>query len=149
MTDVDWEGQAAVVGGNLAAALSRSGRRVVLIDGSGSSGTLTRLFGMQDRAGLSELLAESLAPVRPSGSGDVVSVLPAGRARLEGADPERLREVITQLAGDGGLVVIVGAPIQASPVRSPWPARLTPSSSLPDATDPGARTLHSPVSRCA
>jgi len=116
VTDVDWEGQAAVVGGNLAAALSRSGRRVVLIDGSGSSGTLTRLFGMQDRAGLSELLAESLAPVRPSGGGDIVSVLPAGRARLEGADPVRLHEVITQLAGDGGLVVIVGAPIQASPV---------------------------------
>jgi capsular polysaccharide biosynthesis protein/Mrp family chromosome partitioning ATPase len=116
VTDVDWEGQAAVVGGNLAAALSRSGRHVVLIDGSGSSGTLTRLFGMQDRAGLSELLAESLAPVRPSGTGDVVSVLPAGRARLEGADPERLREVFMQLAGDGGLVVIVGAPIQASPV---------------------------------
>ena len=116
VTDVDSEGQAAVVGANMAAALSRSGRHVVLIDGSGSSGTLTRLFGMQDRAGLSELLAEGLDPMRPAGGGDTVSILPAGRARLEGADPDRLREVITQLVGDGGLVVMVGAPIQASAV---------------------------------
>ena len=116
VTDVDSEGQAAIVGANLAAALSRSGRHVVLIDGSGSAGTLTRLFGMQDRAGLSELLTEGLDPMRPAGGGDTVSILPAGRARLEGADPERLREVIRQLAGDDGLVVIVGAPIQASAV---------------------------------
>jgi capsular polysaccharide biosynthesis protein/Mrp family chromosome partitioning ATPase len=116
VTDVDSEGQAAVVGANLAAALSRSGRHVVLIDGSGSAGTLTRLFGMQDRAGLAELLTEGLDAVRPAGGGDTVSILPAGRARLEGADPERLRGVIRQLAGDDGLVVIVGAPIQASAV---------------------------------
>jgi hypothetical protein len=71
---------------------------------------------MHDRAGLSEMLAEGLAPARSAGGGEAISVLPAGRARLEGADPERLREIIAQLAGDDGLVVIVGAPIQASPV---------------------------------
>ena len=48
--------------------------------------------------------------------GRSLSLLPAGRARLDGADPEQLREVIAKLAGDDGLVVIVGAPIQASPV---------------------------------
>ncbi len=116
VTDVDREGQAAVVGANLAAALSRFGRHVVLVDGAGAGGTVTRLNDWQDRAGLSELLAEDLAAVRPTDRDGLLSILPAGRARLEGADPERLREIFTALAGDDGLVVIVGAPIQASPV---------------------------------
>jgi Mrp family chromosome partitioning ATPase len=54
--------------------------------------------------------------VRPADPDRALSVLPTGRAPLEGADPERLREIISILAGDDGLVVIVGAPIQASPV---------------------------------
>lgn len=115
VTDVDWEGEAAVVGANLASALSRSGRRVVLVDGAGASGAVTRLHGMADRAGLSDLLADGFDPVSPAG-GDTLSILPAGQARLEGADPERLREIIALLAGDDGLALIVGAPIEASPV---------------------------------
>jgi capsular polysaccharide biosynthesis protein len=116
VTDTDWEGEAGVVGANLAAALSRFGRHVVLIDGTGVGGTITRLHDWQERPGLSELLADGLTPVRPADPDRALSVLPTGRAPLEGADPERLREIISILAGDDGLVVIVGAPIQASPV---------------------------------
>jgi capsular polysaccharide biosynthesis protein len=116
VTDVDREGEAAVVGANLAAALSRFGRRVFLVDGAGVGGTVTRINGMQDRAGLSELLADGLVPVRRADREGSLSLLPAGRARLDGADPEQLREIVAKLAGDDGLVVIVGAPIQVSPV---------------------------------
>lgn len=116
VTDADWEGQAAVVGGNLAAALSRFGRRVVLVDGAGQGGTITRINGWQERAGLAETLAEGLNPVRPEDGVRALSILPAGRAPLEGADPARLRKTFGELAGDDGIVVIVGAPVQASPV---------------------------------
>ena len=116
VTDADWEGQAAVVAANLAAALSRFGRHVVLVDGSGAGGTISRLHEWQDRDGLAEILAEELAPVRPTASAGALSILPAGRTRIEGADPERLRQIIQELAGKDGLVVIAGAPIQASPV---------------------------------
>jgi capsular polysaccharide biosynthesis protein len=117
VTDADSESEAAIVGANLAAALSRFGRHVVLIDGSGQAGTITRLHGWQDRPGLSEMLSDGLAPVRPDDSTRALSILPAGGAPLEGADPDRLREIIiAALAGEDGLVVIVGAPIQASPV---------------------------------
>jgi receptor protein-tyrosine kinase len=116
VTDADWEGQAAVVAANLAAALSRFGRHVVLVDGSGAGGTITRLHEWQDRPGLSELLADALSPVLPGDGSGALSILPAGGARIEGADPERLRQIIQELAGKDGLVVIAGAPIQASPV---------------------------------
>jgi capsular polysaccharide biosynthesis protein len=116
VTDADWEGQAAVVAANLAAALSRFGRHVVLVDGSGAGGTITRLHDWQDRPGMSELLADGLSPVLSGDPSGALSILPAGRARIEGADPERLRQIIRQLAGEHGLVVIAGAPIQASPV---------------------------------
>jgi capsular polysaccharide biosynthesis protein len=116
VTDADWEGQAAVVGANLAAALSRFGRRVVLVDGAGQGGTITRINGWQERAGLAETLAEGLSPVRPQDSARALSILPAGRAPLEGADPDRLRAMFAELGGDDGIVVVVGAPVQASPV---------------------------------
>jgi capsular polysaccharide biosynthesis protein/Mrp family chromosome partitioning ATPase len=116
VTDVDSEGEAAVLGANLAAALGQFGRHVVLIDGAGAGGTITRLHDWQQRAGLSELLLEGLAPVRPADRAGLLSLLPAGRARLEGADPDRLREIFASLAGDDGLVVVVGAPIQGSPI---------------------------------
>ncbi len=116
VTDTDWEGQAAVVGTNLAGALGRFGRPVVMIDGSGPGGTLTRLNDWQDRPGLSEALADGLEPVRPAGATRALAVMPSGREPLDGADPERLREIIDKLAGEHGLVVIVGGPIQSSPV---------------------------------
>jgi Mrp family chromosome partitioning ATPase len=116
VTDVDSEGEAAVLGANLGAALSQFGRHVVLIDGAGAGGTITRLHDWQQRPGLSELLLEGLAPVRPADRAGLLSLLPAGRARLEGADPDRLREIFESLAGDDGLVVVVGAPIQGSPI---------------------------------
>ena len=114
--DADNEGEAAIVAANLAAALSQFGRHVVLVDGSGAGGTISRLHELNDRPGLSELLPEGLAPVRRTAREDTISILPAGQAPLEGADPERLREVVKTLAGEDAVVVIAGAPIQASPV---------------------------------
>ena len=113
VTDADWEGEAAVVGANLAAALSKLGRPVVLIDGSGPEGTLTALHGWQERDGLSELLANILRPVPRTDTG--VRVVPAGRGEVDGIDPDRLTELLRNLAGEHGIVVIVGGPVQRAP----------------------------------
>jgi succinoglycan biosynthesis transport protein ExoP len=117
VTDVDWEGEAAVVGANLAAALARFGRNVVLIDGAGPDGTLTRLAGRQGRPGLAELLTDhgAVAGSDPPAA-STAGILTAGAAGAEGADPGRLRQVIASLAGDDGIVVLVGAPISAAPL---------------------------------
>ncbi len=116
VTDVDWEGQAAVIGANLAATLGRLGRPVVLVDGAGVGGTLTQLQGLADRAGLTDVVSSDLAVIRPRDETRALPILPAGRSPLDSVDPDRLGEVIDDLAGDDGLVVLVGAPIQTAPV---------------------------------
>ncbi len=116
VTDVDWEGQAAVVGANLASALGRGGRSVVLVDGAGIGGTVTQLQGWADRPGLTDVVSSDLAVAAPPDGIRALPILPAGRAPIDTIDPERLLDVIDALAGDDGLVVLVGAPIQAAPV---------------------------------
>lgn len=114
VVDADWEGEAAVIAANLAAALGGFGRPVVLVDGAGAGGTVTRLQGWQDRPGLAELLDSGRSPIRPTDGGRL-AILPAGRAPLEGADPNRLKVIVDELAGSDGIVVFAGAPIQSSP----------------------------------
>jgi capsular polysaccharide biosynthesis protein len=113
VTDADWEAEAAIVAGNLAAALAKLGRAVVLIDGSGPDGTLTALNGWKGRDGLAELLSDSVRPASRTDAG--VRVVPAGRDEAVAVDPDRMSELIGDLAGQHGVVVIVGGPIQASP----------------------------------
>ncbi|HET9435568.1 MAG TPA: Wzz/FepE/Etk N-terminal domain-containing protein [Candidatus Limnocylindrales bacterium] len=113
VTDADWEAEAAIVAGNLAAALAKLGRPVVLIDGSGPDGTLTALNGWKGRDGLAELLTDSVRPASRTDAG--VRVVPAGHDETAAVDPDRMTELIGALAGQHGVVVIVGGPIQASP----------------------------------
>ena len=116
VTDVDWEGQAAVIGTNLAATLGRSGRQVVLVDGAGVGGTLTRIQGWTDRDGLTDVVSSALTVMTPADGVRALPILPAGRSPIDTIDPDRLQEVIDGLAGDDGLVVLIGAPVQATPV---------------------------------
>ena len=114
--DADSEAEAAVVAGNLAAALGRSGRRTVLIDGTGPGGTVTRMLGWTEREGLADVLSQGLHPGLPDGTGGSLSVLPTGRGALEITDPDRLRTVIAGLTAGDAVAVVVGAPIASSPV---------------------------------
>ena len=113
ITDADWEAEAAIVAGNLAAALAKLGRPVVLVDGAGPDGTLTALNGWKGRDGLAELLSDTVRPVLRSQAG--IRVVPAGRDETVAVDPERMAEVLRALAGENSVVVIVGGPIQAAP----------------------------------
>jgi hypothetical protein len=44
-----------------------------------------------------------------------VRVVPAGRGEVDGIDPDRLTELLRSLAGEHGIVVIVGGPVQRAP----------------------------------
>jgi capsular polysaccharide biosynthesis protein/Mrp family chromosome partitioning ATPase len=116
VTDAEWEGQAGVVATNLAAALGGYGRRVVLVDGAGVGRTITRIHGWTEREGLSDLVSDPARAADLEVGVNALPILPAGRAPLDGADPERLRAIFDALAGQDGILVIAAAPIQAAPV---------------------------------
>lgn len=114
VTDVDWEGEAAIVAANLASALAKLGRRVVLLDGAGRDGTLTKLYRWQDRPGFADALSDSLRPV-PMTESHGVRILPTGTRDPEALDPTRVGELIADLAGEDGMVVVIGGPMKDAP----------------------------------
>lgn len=115
VTDVDWEGQSAVVATNLASALARLGRAVVLIDAAGRSGTVTALHGLTDEAGLSEVLNGDVSPTFETDDGPGVQIMGAGRAPLDVVDPARVQLLVDELLASGRMVVIAIAPVRDEP----------------------------------
>jgi Mrp family chromosome partitioning ATPase len=120
VTDVDWEGQAAVVASNLAAALARLGRPVILVDGAGPRGSTTQLHRLGEAAGLSEILGNESIPNPGSSRSAGVRILPAGQARTDVVDPVRLRAVVDQLTGAGATVIVAAPPIKDAPLTLTW-----------------------------
>ena len=114
VTDVDWEGQAAVVAANLASALGRLGRSVVLVDGAGH-GSLTTLYGLTEETGLSEVLAGELRLNLDSTGEPGVRVVGGGRLSLDVVDPQRVRELLDRLLATDLTVVISVPPIKDAP----------------------------------
>jgi capsular polysaccharide biosynthesis protein len=115
VTDVDWEGQAAVVAANLASALGRLGRSVVLVDGAGHDGSLTTLHGLTDEPGLSEVLAGELRPNLAATGEPGVRMLGGGRLPLDVVDPLRVRELLDAILATDLTVVISVPPIKDAP----------------------------------
>ncbi|HEV7810328.1 MAG TPA: Wzz/FepE/Etk N-terminal domain-containing protein [Candidatus Limnocylindrales bacterium] len=115
VTDVDWEGQSAVVATNIASALARLGRAVVLIDAAGRGGTVTALHGLTDETGLSEVLTGDVSPTFENDDGPGVQIIPAGREPLDVVDPSRVQLLIDELLASGRVVVIAVAPVRDEP----------------------------------
>lgn len=115
VTDVDWEGQAAVVAANLASALGRLGRTVVLIDGAGRDGSLTTLHGLTDQAGLSEVLEGEFWPNLDATGEPGVAIVGGGRLRLDVVDPLRVRKLVDAILTTDLTVVIAVPPIKDAP----------------------------------
>lgn len=115
VTDADWEGQAAVVAANLASALGRLGRSVVLLDGAGPDGSLTALYDMTDAAGLGEILNGELRPDLGPAREPGVHVLGGGRLRLDVVDPVRIRDLLAGVLATDLTVVIAVPPIKEAP----------------------------------
>ena len=125
---VDEEGKSTTVA-NLAVTLARAGRRVILIDADLSSPHLHRLFGLDDRPGLTDLdlgdtrLEEALRPIDLKGEASEadhasrrmdragsLEVLPGGSTLQDKLGFENAVGRIIQRVRDRADIVLVDAP---------------------------------------
>lgn len=117
------DGASSQVASNLAAITARSGRQVVLVDAEHSDLSATRIFRLDDRGGVTDLVDASPADVssrlvRVSGA---LRVLPHGIARNPDAiDADRAAAVITAVLGDAELVIINGGALHQSAGALAW-----------------------------
>jgi polysaccharide biosynthesis transport protein len=117
------DGASSQVAANLAAITARSGRQVVLVDHELSDQSATRIFGLEDRGGVTDLVDASPADVtgrlvRVSG---VLRVLPHGIARNPDAiDVDRASAVISALLDDAELVIVNAGVLHQSAGALAW-----------------------------
>jgi capsular exopolysaccharide synthesis family protein len=128
----DSEGTSRTVA-NMAVALARSGSHVVLIDANMRRPAIDRFFGLDDRAGLSDILsghgdlADALTIVDVGGeqpddvgtngraaTGGLLEVLPAGPPPADAADlleSRAMSELLGELRGRADIVLIDAPPM--------------------------------------
>jgi Mrp family chromosome partitioning ATPase len=117
------DGASSQVAANLAAITARSGRQVVLVDHEQSDLSATRIFGLDDRAGVTDLIDASPADVsgrlvRVSGA---LRVLAHGIARNPDAiDTDRASAVIAALLDDAELVIVNAGVLHQSAGALAW-----------------------------
>ena len=103
------DGASSQVAANLAAITARSGRQVVLVDYEQTDLSATRIFGLDDRGGLTDLVDASPADVtsRLVRVSTALRVLPHGIARNPDAiDVSRASAVIAALVDEAELVIV-------------------------------------------
>ena len=104
---------------NLSVILAEGGRKVILVDGDLRRPELHEMFGVQNGAGLSDLLQQDSTPVQlplRATKADTLSLLTSGQppqnpSVLLGA--KRMVEVIAALVSQADLVVINAPPVLA------------------------------------
>jgi capsular polysaccharide biosynthesis protein/Mrp family chromosome partitioning ATPase len=117
------DGASSQVAANLAAITARSGRQVVLVDAEHSDLSATRIFRLDDRGGVTDLVDASPADVtsrlvRVSGA---LRVLPHGIARNPDAiDADRASAVISALLEDAELVIVNAGVLHQSAGALAW-----------------------------
>ncbi|HEX2105330.1 MAG TPA: hypothetical protein VHF51_16885 [Solirubrobacteraceae bacterium] len=119
------------VAADLAAALAADGVRVMLVDADQEGGEATRLFRLEGRPGLGELLDQPLhARSRLRLNRAAVECAPGMRllprgslGRHDSLPPERAERALARLARAADVVVISGGPAGASAAALSW-ARL-------------------------
>jgi hypothetical protein len=111
------------VAANLAGITARSGRQVVLIDNDGSDGSVTRIYRLGDRSGVTDLVDASSADV----SSRLVRVSPNLRVLPYGLsdegdtiDAERASIILKALAETADLVMINGGALHLSAGALAW-----------------------------
>ncbi len=117
------DGASSQVAANLAAITARSGRQVVLVDYDQSDASVTRIFGLQDRSGITDLVDGSAADV----SSRLVRVSGTLRVLAHGIsqDPDtidvgRAGAIISALVDQADLIVINAGALHLSAGALAW-----------------------------
>jgi capsular polysaccharide biosynthesis protein len=111
------------VAANLAAITARSGRQVVLVDYDTSDGSVTRIFGLGDRTGVTDLVDASPADVssRLVRVSSNLRVLPFGQSEdPDTIDVDRATAVIKSLNEIADLVMVNGGVLHLSAGALAW-----------------------------
>jgi succinoglycan biosynthesis transport protein ExoP len=114
---------AGQVAANLGAITARGGRQVVIVDADTAEGPITRIFGLNDRAGLTDELAtggqdltDALEPVT-----NTLSVVPRGAAPGEDQlDISRAKGMLASLARRADIVIVSTGPLHLSAGALAW-----------------------------
>jgi capsular polysaccharide biosynthesis protein len=114
---------AGQVAANLGAITARGGRQVVIVDADMAEGPITRIFGLADRAGLTDELVtggqdltDSLEPVT-----NTLSVVPRGVAAGEDQlDVGRARGMLASLGSRADIVIVSTGPLHLSAGALAW-----------------------------
>jgi capsular polysaccharide biosynthesis protein/Mrp family chromosome partitioning ATPase len=117
------DGASSQVAANLAAITARSGRQVVLIDYDSSDASVTRIFGLYDRSGVTDLVDASPADVssRLVRVSSTLRVLPHGISQEpDTIDPDRAAAVIAALVEQADLVMINAGVLHLSAGALAW-----------------------------
>jgi polysaccharide biosynthesis transport protein len=117
------DGASSQVAANLAAITARSGRQVVLVDYDSSDASVTRIFGLHDRSGVTDLVDASPADVssRLVRVSSALRVLPHGISQEpDTIDPDRAAAVIAALVEQADLVMINAGALHLSAGALAW-----------------------------
>jgi Mrp family chromosome partitioning ATPase len=120
VVDAESDTGSAVVAVNIARALARLGRRVVLIDG-GSRDGLAQLFAVDPAPGVRDILTREVQPRSAMRMvGDRLALVPAGSEGGELIDPDRAKAVLNELMAYADVIVVATPPVQAGPAALSW-----------------------------
>ena len=120
VVDTESDTGSAVVAVNLARALSRLGRRVVLVEGGGHGGLAT-LYGVEPAPGIRDVLSREVQPRSAMRMiGERLALIPAGYEGADLVDAERARAVINELLGYADIVIVATPPVHAGPAALAW-----------------------------
>ncbi|MEA2231104.1 MAG: tyrosine-protein kinase [Solirubrobacteraceae bacterium] len=118
----------AVVAGNLAAAISQAGLRVLVVDANTSGGGLTRMFRLEGARGYTDLLAEPDDTALDGhveqlflGGDKPLHVLPLGTSPTAATvDVDRMRRLLERLRTIADVVLVSAPPPHRVPAGLIW-----------------------------
>ncbi len=117
------DGASSQVAANLAAITARSGRQVVLVDYDQTDASVTRIFGLQDRSGITDLVDASPADVssrlvRVSGT---LRILAHGISQdPDTIDVDRASAILAALGDQADLILINAGALHLSAGALAW-----------------------------
>jgi len=117
------DGASSQVAANLAAITARSGRQVALVDYDASDMSVTRIFGLHDRSGVTDLVDASPADVssRLVRVSSTLRILALGISQEpDTIDPDRAAAVIAALVEQADLVMINAGVLHLSAGALAW-----------------------------